>query len=236
MIALEKARRHAANGEKVLFLCYNAELCRYIREKYAQENLDIYTIIGYICKLGNSREPDYDWVKSALEDMFVTESFPYKHVVIDEGQDFGLDDLEGSGIMEIMRECIEMRDDGSSFFVFYDKLQLIQARSMPAFIEEADCRLTLYRNCRNTINIATTSLKPITERDPKLMEGAVAGIPAQLHFCDEREQVIGALDKAIAELKEDGIGNIVILTCKTEKTSIIADLVNDGMYRRKYRF
>lgn len=107
---------------------------------------------------------------------------------------------------------------------------------MPAFIEEADCRLTLYRNCRNTINIATTSLKPITERDPKLMEGAVAGIPAQLHFCDEREQVIGALDKAIAELKEDGIGNIVILTCKTEKTSIIADLVNDGMYRRKYRF
>lgn len=138
--------------------------------------------------------------------------------------------------MEIMRECIEMRDDGSSFFVFYDKLQLIQARSMPAFIEEADCRLTLYRNCRNTINIATTSLKPITERDPKLLEGAVAGIPAQLHFCDEREQVIGALDKAIAELKEDGIGNIVILTCKTEKTSIIADLVNDGMYRRKYRF
>ena len=135
-----------------------------------------------------------------------------------------------------MRECIEMRDDGSSFFVFYDKLQLIQARSMPAFIEEADCRLTLYRNCRNTINIATTSLKPITERDPKLLEGAVAGIPAQLHFCDEREQVIGALDKAIAELKEDGIGNIVILTCKTEKTSIIADLVNDGMYRRKYRF
>ena len=49
------------------------------------------------------------------------------------------DDLEASGIMEIMRECIEMRDDGSSFFVFYDKLQKIQARSLPVFIEEADC-------------------------------------------------------------------------------------------------
>ena len=40
----------------------------------------------------------------------------------------------------------------------YDKLQKIQARALPMFIEEADCRLTLYRNCRNTINIATTSL------------------------------------------------------------------------------
>lgn len=236
MIALEKAQRHACNGEKVLFLCYNAELCKHIKEKYSQDNLDIYTVIGYICKLGNSREPDYDKAKGILEEMFVTESFPYKHVVIDEGQDFGYDDLEASGIMEIMRECIEMRDDGSSFFVFYDKLQKIQARSLPVFIEEADCRLTLYRNCRNTINIATTSLKPVTERDPKLMEGAVAGVPAQLHFCDEQDQVVAALDKAIADLKEDGISDVVILTCKTEKTSIIAGSVTDGMYKRKYKF
>ena len=50
------------------------------------------------------------------------------------------------------------------------------------------------------------------------MEGAVAGIPAQLHFCDERDGVIAALDKAIAGLKEDGINDIVILTCKTERT------------------
>ena len=66
MIALEKAQRHACNGEKVLFLCYNAELCKHIKEKYSQDNLDIYTVIGYICKLGNSHEPDYDKVKGIL--------------------------------------------------------------------------------------------------------------------------------------------------------------------------
>lgn len=236
MIALEKAQRHAVNGEKVLFLCYNTELCKHIKEKYSRDNLDIYTVIGYICKLGNSCEPDYDKVKNILEGMYVTETFPYKHVVIDEGQDFGYDDLENSEIMDIMRECIEMRDDGSSFFVFYDKLQKIQARSLPRFIEEADCRLTLYRNCRNTMNIAKTSLKPITERDPKLMEGAVTGIPAQLHFCNEREEVITALDKAITDLKVEGISDVVILTCKTEKASIVAEAVTDGMYKKKYKF
>lgn len=230
MIALEKAQRHAVNGEKVLFLCYNTELCKHIKEKYSQDNLDIYTVIGYICKLGNSREPDYDKVKNILEGMYITETFPYKHVVIDEGQDFGYDDLENSEIMDIMRE------DGSSFFVFYDKLQKIQARSLPRFIEEVDCRLNLYRNCRNTMNIAKTSLKPITEREPKLMEGAVTGIPAQLHFCNEREEVITALDKAIADLKVEGISDVVILTCKTEKASIVAEAVTDGMYKKKYKF
>ena len=68
------------------------------------------------------------------------------------------------------------------------------------------------------------------------MEGAVAGVPAQLHFCDEQDQVVAALDKAIADLKEDGISDVVILTCKTEKTSIIAESVSDGMYKRKYKF
>jgi len=236
MIALEKAQRHASNKEKVLFLCYNTELCKHIKEEYANQYIDVYTIIGYICKLGNSFEPDYDKVKGILEEMFITESFPYKHVVIDEGQDFGFDELESSGIMEIMRQCIEQRDDGSTFFVFYDRLQNIQAQIMPVFIEEADCRLTLYRNCRNTKNIATTSLRPITERDPKLMEGAVTGVPAQLHFCENTEDIISALESTVSALRDDGLNDIVILTCKTEKTSAIAKVIENGLFRKKYKF
>ena len=37
-----------------------------------------------------------------------------------------------------------------TFYVFYDKLQLVQSFEIPKFIERADCRLTLYKNCRNT--------------------------------------------------------------------------------------
>jgi len=39
MIALEKARRHADNGEKVLFLCFNNKLKDFISENYPYENV-----------------------------------------------------------------------------------------------------------------------------------------------------------------------------------------------------
>ena len=34
LIAVEKARRHAEDGEKVLFLCFNVALRNYLEEKY----------------------------------------------------------------------------------------------------------------------------------------------------------------------------------------------------------
>ena len=42
LIAMEKARRHADAGERVLFLCYNAQLKTYLSENYTHENIDYY--------------------------------------------------------------------------------------------------------------------------------------------------------------------------------------------------
>ena len=44
MIAVEKARRHAAFGEKVLFLCFNTQLKDYLENNYAREFVSYYTI------------------------------------------------------------------------------------------------------------------------------------------------------------------------------------------------
>ena len=70
-------------------------------------------------------------LKRLLEEMWATESFPYQHVIIDEGQDFGSDAIEGSGVMDTLKAIIEDTKESGSFFAFYDKLQLIQARRMP---------------------------------------------------------------------------------------------------------
>lgn len=113
---------------------------------------------------------------------------------------------------------------------------MIQAREMPKFIEDLDCRLTLYRNCRNTENIAVTSLRPITERKPKVFEGAVKGAPAKLYFCDSVQNEKERIDSIIDTLTADGYRDIVLLTCKTETTSIMSNFVNDGKYRNKYLF
>lgn len=237
MIAVEKAQRHATAGEKVLFLCYNTQLKSYLSENYAHENIDYYTISGLACKLCNTTTPNYEKMKSVLEDMYVFDNFPYMHIVIDEGQDFGIDAVEETGIIDVLKSIItDIKPDSASFYIFYDKLQLVQSRKIPQYISDADCKLTLYRNCRNTENIATTSLAPITERKPKLIDGCVKGVPAKLHFCDSDETAHERLDLIIDTLKGQGVKDIVILTCKTESTSILCDFVSNSIYRNKYRF
>lgn len=156
--------------------------------------------------------------------------------IIDEGQDFGSEAIEETDIIQLIHDIIVDADQGGTFYVFYDRLQLIQAREMPKFIGDLDCRLTLYRNCRNTENIAVTSLRPITERKPKVFEGAVKGTPAKIHFCDSAQNERERIDSIIDDLAADGYRDIVLLTCKTEATSILSDSVNNGKYRNKYLF
>ena len=237
MIAIEKAQRHAAAGEKVLFLCVNTMLKDYLSEHYANDNIDFYSIAGFACKLCNTAKPDYAKLKSKLEDMYLSESFPYRHVIVDEGQDFGKEAIEEADILEQLKMIITDADsiDGS-FYVFYDKLQKVQSEYIPKCIEDADCKLTLYRNCRNTENIAKTSLRPLSERKPKLIDGAVKGTPAKFRFCNSSAAVITAVDNAIDSLLADGLKDIVILTCKTEETSILKGKAANGKYRNKYTF
>lgn len=236
MIAVEKARRHAADGERVLFLCFNVKLRDFLEENYAQELVSYYTIAGFACKMCNTAKANYEDLKSKLEDCYISGTFPFKHVIIDEGQDFGSEAIEETDIIQLTRDIIVDADQGGTFYVFYDRLQLIQAKEMPKFIDDLDCKLTLYRNCRNTENIAETSLRPVTERKPKVFEGAVKGAPAKLHFCEslcsEKEQI----DVIINELVADGYKDIVILTCKTESASVLSDVAGNGKYRNKYLF
>jgi len=236
MIAVEKARRHAAFGEKVLFLCFNTQLKDYLENNYARKFVSYYTIAGFACKICNTARPDYKELKSKLEDYYISGSFPYKHVIIDEGQDFGSEAIEETDIIQLIHDIIVDTDQGGTFYVFYDRLQLIQAREMPKFISDLDCRLTLYRNCRNTENIAVTSLRPITERKPRVFDGAVKGAPAKLHFCESVQSEHERIDVIIDELATDEYRDIVILTCKTEATSVLSNAVKGGMYRNKYLF
>lgn len=236
MIAVEKARRHAASGENVLFLCFNTQLKDYLENNYARELVSYYTIAGFACKICTTARPDYKGLKSKLEDYYISGSFPYKHVIIDEGQDFGSEAIEETDIIQLIHDIIVDTDQGGTFYVFYDRLQLIQAREMPKFISDLDCRLTLYRNCRNTENIAVTSLRPITERKPKVFDGAVKGTPAKLHFCESALSELAQIDTIIDELSADGYRDIVLLTCKTETTSVLNNAVKDGRYRNKYLF
>ena len=215
MIAIEKAQRNAAENQSTLFLCYNSQLKKFLSENYSNPKIHYYTIAGLAC----------------------SGTFPYDHVVVDEGQDFGSEILEQTDILQLIHDLIiDNEEKNGTFYVFYDRLQLIQADKIPQFIEDSDCKLTLYRNCRNTENIAVTSLRPISERKPKLLENAVKGTPAKIHFCDTEAKAMEELDMTIDNILAEGFKDVVILTCKTEDSSLLKSGIKDGRYRNKYRF
>lgn len=241
VMALEKARRHSINNEKVLFLCYNYYLKEYLKSNFEYENVDFMTIDGLACKLTNNSKPDYELLNEVLIEMYDRGIFPYKHVIIDEGQDFGKYDIEEEEILDLLKANVidNERIDGT-FYLFYDKNQMIQSHKMPSFISDADCKLTLYKNCRNTINIARTSLRFLgNNKNPKMYDGALIGEQADMYYATNIEESIHTLNYVIDKLEEEKYENIQILTCKTEDTSIIKNECIDGKYSyrgKKYPF
>ena len=236
MIAIEKARRHAVKKEKVLFLCYNRMLSDYLVNVAGNEYIDIYTIDGYACKICHTTTPDYSLLKCKVEELYMENAFAYQHIIIDEGQDFGQDEIMESEVIELMADIVSDNTTNGSFYVFYDKLQLVQGRKIPSYILEADCKLTLYKNCRNTVNIATTSMRPLTNVSPQLYKGAVAGAIPHMYFTDSKKPEEQIVDNLLVSLRQERIEDVIILTCKTENTSCLALYIADGRYKNKCKF
>lgn len=167
--------------------------------------------------------------------MFSEGLFPYQHVIIDEGQDFGKEEIDEVEIIDLLRENIIDNEEGNgTFYLFYDKNQMVHSKNAPKYIEEADCKLTLYRNCRNTENIAFTSLRLLgSDKMPKLYPDAVRGDLPELGFCSTKEDMIALLNSEIDKYIDDGFHSITVLTCKTEESSIIADCCIDSKYNYK---
>lgn len=234
VMAVEKARRHAENSEPVLFLCYNHYLKVYLQDNYGHPNISFYTIDGLACKLCDTVTPNYERLKYVLEEMYLEETFPYQHIIIDEGQDFGKERLNDISVIELLKANVVEEGKNGTFYLFYDKNQMVQAESLPSYIGESDCKLTLYRNCRNTENIATTSLRLLGEnKKPKLFDGAIVGDSPEMFFAEDVSRTVSTLNAIIEKAWSEDYTDIQILTCKTEQNSIIADECSTGVYLYK---
>lgn len=241
MIAVEKARRDTQDGSKVLFLCFNRYLKDFLKKEYNYPNVDFYTLDGYSCKICNSSTPDLKKANQVIEEQFYNGLFPYKHIVIDEGQDFGQDRIEESNLIETLRMIVLDETIDGSFYIFYDKLQLIQAKAIPSYIQDADCKLTLYKNCRNTENISKTSMRPFPDvKKPKLYENAEEGTVPKMYVLDDPDKTEAVVNKCIRQCVADSMENIVILTCSPRiENSCLYPFTSDNEYSigsKKYLF
>ena len=234
VMAIEKARRHADQGERVLFLCYNYFLKEHLQSVYNHENISFYTIDGLACKLCNTSTPDYNRLQEVLSDMYGGE-FPYQHVIIDEGQDFGKNELDEINIVTLLKENVLADEEkNGTFYLFYDKNQMVQSNKIPEYILDADCKLTLYKNSRNTRNIAITSLRLLgTQKKPKLAEGILEGDSPELYLAADVENTVKVLNDIIEDYWSKDYKSIQILSCKTEEHSIISTECSTGVYLYK---
>lgn len=230
MIAVEKAVRHAADGERVLFLCYNSELKKFLVLHYENPPIDFMTLDGYVCRLCGVSVSDYGRAEKKLKDFAAFDSFPYDHVIVDEGQDFGRDAVENAKLLHLLHDAVLADPNSkSSCYVFYDRFQVVQSDRIPGFIRNAECRLTLHKNCRNTENVCRTAMSLLPEcGKAEVLRGIAGKIPC-IHFCGEKTY-FNALDDVIGGLHRDGIDDIVILTLSTETDSIVSGSIRNGVY------
>ena len=253
MIATEKARLHSIEGEKVLFLCFNKKLRMRLEEDNKSNpdyaNVDFMTI----SKLTRDKTGDFEDYKGLerwLDRCIRREAeLGYKHIIVDEGQDFGVIDAkshpekEDEGIQncEIINKLQEaaLEQDGT-FYLFYDKYQTIQGGKevdniLPDCIENADCRLTLHKNCRNTKEIAKTSVTPIKDKKGRSLRVDTAyswlkPYTPVIHVIDSKDKELDVLKKILDEYKKLGLEDVVILTQgMIEYSSLQGQLIESTM-------
>lgn len=235
LLAVEESKRLSMAGKKVLYLCFNQLLRNELFDSYKLPNVEFYTISKY-CREKTGDFEDYDALNELIFEQIVEKQFPYDAVIIDEGQDFGIRDIEKSDILKTLREgLLEIED--SVFYIFYDRMQCVHNSDLPSVIDNCDSKITLYKNCRNTKHIGQSSINPLDAQDKKRITflNELTGDAVNLHFCSS-DNVIRKIDELIKKYKDS---KTIILTCATESTSCIANYVQkdkDYSYYNKTKF
>lgn len=228
VLAIEKAQRSTLMGDRVLFLCYNRFLRDHLAKEYGNDLIDFFTIDGLATSLLGTSTYNPTDLEDKLSELYVEERFPYRHVVVDEGQDFGQERYEEAGILGTLSE-IALSQQNGTFYIFYDRMQLVQGSSLPQCIIDAECRVTLRRNCRNTENIAITSTKTLDGvKRPLMREGLIKGELPSVAVVDDKQGVVLGIERAYRDCIRHGYTDVVILTCGAMDKSVMVDRVDNG--------
>lgn len=224
VLAVQKAKS-LAQTDRVLFLCFNRFLKTHLEETCPNStNISFFTLDGLVGAFTGafSQSPDErtDAISEFLMDWDEYE-LPFKHIVVDEGQDFA--DMH----LQLLHDIAQAHH--GNFYVFYDRNQFVQGLRYPEWLDKMDCRLVLSRNCRNTKEIAITSTRPIGIDENRIRmrrESAVDGaIKPNLFFVEDKSTLKEYLGRLIRKYISAGLAgtDIVVLSMKPEGKSILTE-------------
>ena len=224
VLAVQKAKS-LSQTDRVLFLCFNRFLKTHLEENCPDStNISFFTLDGLVGAFTGafSQSPDErtDVISEFLMDWDEYE-LPFKHIVVDEGQDFA--DIH----LQLLHDIAQAHH--GNFYVFYDRNQFVQGLRYPEWLDKMDCRLVLSRNCRNTKEIAITSTRPIGIDENRIKmrrESTVdAVIKPNLFFIEDKSTLKEYLGRLIRKYIAAGLAgtDIVVLSMKPEGKSILTE-------------
>ena len=217
VLGVEKAKRLAAQDEQVLFLCFNSFLRDALKKNNTIPNVTFHNAHSLAYEIMGQSDSPIDEVleefEEFLEEVFDEDSWEYSNIIVDEGQD--LDDR----LLNRLYELVKLKN--GCFYVFYDRNQYIMKNQLPKWIEDAECRLVLHKNCRNTAEVFKTSCS-IMGLDNVTYNEVHGEIPAARFYTreDEEEKIVSDFIKRVMDEGLDP-SDVVILTAKTIESSWI---------------
>ena len=217
VLALERARRLASTGHPVLYLCFNEFLLTHLRAIAPIEHVTFHNVRTLAQELMQDDSIPIERVIPAFYEFFETtyddSAWPWPDIVVDEGQDLS------DSLIAHLADLAELYD--GSFYVFYDREQYIMQQTRPAWMDtKAECRLVIYRNCRNTHEIADF-ISRLMGIPAERYENQIHGLPPTAFFYRDDERLVRRADQFVAQMLREGLApeDIAILTIHSVKHS-----------------
>lgn len=178
LLAIERAKMLASEGKKVLYLCFNEFLLAHLRKQIHDPQIVLHNVNSLAREIMRDDTLPLETVIPVFEKFFANDfddsEWGYPDIVVDEGQDLS------DGLLSHLSDLAALYD--GSCYIFYDRNQYIMRQDKPEWLDKnAECRLVLHRNCRNTSEIAA-SIGVIMGLRPETYVNEVHGIKPKAAF------------------------------------------------------
>lgn len=220
-IAVEQAKR-LSSDKKVLFLCFNKFLYYHLDNKCKLNNVDYYNLHTFLSKNSSDDISTDEKCLKALKSIDFANTLDYQAIIIDEAQD-----INDKILIEFYEICKRLN---YNLYLFYDKNQMLFQNKLPKCLEEFDCKLTLTKNCRNTLKIVQT-INSVFNINTQANGFSVSGVMPTFYFVNTDIQ--NKLRLIINDYLNDGFDqkDITILTLSTEDESCLNGITQIGNYK-----
>ena len=238
VLAMEKARRLAIAGQRVLLLCFNGPLARDLRQR--ADGFDVDAFHGFFYRLAQraglekwerdfasaeERRHFFDSV-APMKLMEALEKLPderYDAIVVDEAQDFRPD------WWDCLDDALREGRQGT-LYAFYDPNQDIYGGGPPEALDVRPHRLVL--NCRNTSRIAEYAAG-LVGAESTVRPNTPRGEPVLEISCRNDAEVVQAVSDQLQRLVRRQVDPdaITIVSTRTLRNSPFADDQRAGRFK-----